>query len=244
MNKAAVKAVLGRSDWFAQLDCEFADDILELGRIRRLNDSLIYSANDVAEGIFALISGQVRMTRVFSSGDPGFLVVASPGAWFGISAAIDGKPYGHDASTIGSTLLFHLSRERMDQAIRGRVDRFAAFARLLSTHYRVAIDTLIAERNRRPKQILANLLTRLAERHGRRRENGVAIDLHLSQEDLAVMIGVGRQTINRLLKTLEQEGVASVNYASLTIHNIDALERIRTKPDCPDDEDQRRLLSL
>jgi hypothetical protein len=34
MNKAALKAVLGRRDWFAQLDSEFADGILELGSIR------------------------------------------------------------------------------------------------------------------------------------------------------------------------------------------------------------------
>jgi CRP/FNR family cyclic AMP-dependent transcriptional regulator len=244
MNKAALKAVLGRSDWFAQLDSEFADDILELGRIRRLNDSLIYSASDVADGIFALISGQVRMTRVLRSGQLAYLVIASPGAWFGISAAIDGKPYGYDASTTGSTVFFHLGRERMNQAIGGRVERFAAFASLLSTHYRAAIDGLITQRYRRPKQILANVLTRLAERHGRRVESGVVIDLHLSQEDLAAMIGVGRQTINRLLKTLEREGVASANYASLTIHNIEALERICTEPGLADDDDQRGLSSL
>src|ERR1700739_1793605 len=227
MNKAPLKAVLGRSDWFAQLDSEFGDDILELGRIRRLNDSLIYSASDVADGIFALISGQVRMTRVLRSGQLAYLVIASPGAWFGISAAIDGKPYGYDASKIGSTVLFHLGRERMNQAIGGRVERFKAIASLLSDHYRVAIDALIAQRKRRPKQIIANVLTRLADRHGRRVENGVLIDLHLSQDDLAAMIGVGRQTINRFLKTLERQDVASVNYTSLTIHDIGALRRIR-----------------
>jgi CRP/FNR family transcriptional regulator, cyclic AMP receptor protein len=121
---------------------------------------------------------------------------------------------------------------------------FAAFPNLLSTHYRAAIDGLITQRYRRPKQILANVLTRLADRHGRRVESGVVIDLHLSQEDLAAMIGVGRQTINRLLKTLEREGVASANYASLTIHNIEALERICTEPGLADDDDQRGLSSL
>src|ERR1700751_6243957 len=146
MNKAALKAVVGRSDWFAQLDSEFANDTLELGGIIRLSDSLIYSASDVADGIFALISGQVRMTRVFRAGRLAYLVIASPGAWFGISAAIDGKPYGYDASTIGSTVFFHLGRERMNQAIGGRVERFAAIASLISDHYRVAIDALIAQR--------------------------------------------------------------------------------------------------
>jgi CRP/FNR family transcriptional regulator, cyclic AMP receptor protein len=226
VNKAALKAVLRRNDWFAGLGGELADGILELGRIRRLNDSLIYSANDVADGLFALISGQVRMTRAFYSGKPAYLVIASPGAWFGVSAAIDGKPYGYDAAAIGSTVIFHLSRERMKRLIGGRVEHYAAFANLVTSHFRVAVDTLIAQRNRRPLQILARELLRLAERHGRHREDGVLIDLRLSQEDLAVVIGVGRQTINRLLKTLEQDGVVTVKYASFTIQSLEALERL------------------
>ncbi len=40
------------------------------------------------------------------------------------------------------------------------------------------------------------------------------------------MVGVGRQTINRLLKKLEEKGIASVNYASITIHRMDALESL------------------
>ncbi|WLB23909.1 helix-turn-helix domain-containing protein [Bradyrhizobium japonicum] len=52
------------------------------------------------------------------------------------------------------------------------------------------------------------------------------IDLRLSQEDLAVMIGVGRQTINRLLRSLEQDGIATTKYASVAIHNLPAIERL------------------
>jgi CRP/FNR family cyclic AMP-dependent transcriptional regulator len=241
VNKATLKAVLGRNDWFAGLGGELADGILELGRIRRLNDSLIYSADDVADGVFAPISGQVRMTRVFNSGQPAYLLIASPGAWFGISAAMDGKPYGHDAAAIGGTVIFHLTRERMKTLIGGRVENYAAFANLLANYFRVAIDTLIAQRNRRPLQILAHELLRLAERHGRRGESGVRIDLRLSQEDLAVMIGVGRQTINRLLKTLEQDGAATLNYASITIQSLEALARIRGGEEWPGVQGRPRL---
>jgi DNA-binding transcriptional regulator LsrR (DeoR family) len=55
--------------------------------------------------------------------------------------------------------------------------------------------------------------------------------MRLSQEDLAVMIGVGRQTINRLLKSLEQDGIVTTSYTSLTIQNLEALERLRTSED-------------
>ncbi|UFZ07867.1 helix-turn-helix domain-containing protein [Bradyrhizobium ontarionense] len=67
---------------------------------------------------------------------------------------------------------------------------------------------------------------RLAERHGRRTKKGLVIDLRLSQEHLAVMIGVGRQTINRLLKSLEQDGMATTKYTSVTIHDLEAIERL------------------
>ena len=42
-----------------------------------------------------------------------------------------------------------------------------------------------------------------------------------------MMIGVGRQTINRLLKVLTQDGIATAKYTSVTIHNLEAMERLR-----------------
>jgi CRP-like cAMP-binding protein len=78
---------------------------------------------------------------------------------------------------------------------------------------------------------LARELLRPADRHGRRTERGVVIELRLSQEDLTVMIGVGRQTINRLLKSLEQDRFVTTNYTSVTIQNVEALERLRASED-------------
>src|SRR5258706_8080326 len=51
------------------------------------------------------------------------------------------------------------------------------------------------------------------------------------ERDLAVMIGVGRQTINRLLKSLEQDGIVTTSYTALTIQNV--WPRISPRPDVP-----------
>lgn len=40
------------------------------------------------------------------------------------------------------------------------------------------------------------------------------------------MISVGRQTINRLLKSLEQDEIATAKYTSVAIHNLEAIERL------------------
>jgi CRP-like cAMP-binding protein len=109
-----------------------------------------------------------------------------------------------------------------------RVIPLASILKTVTTQY------LIIHRNRRPLYLLAHELLRLADRHGKRTKNGVVIEMRLSQEDLAVMIGVGRQTINRLLKSLEQDGIVTTSYTSLTIQNVEALERLRASED-PDE---------
>ena len=226
MGKLDVEGVLARNNWFESLPAELSENILHAGRIRYFENSLIYAADDTADGLFALVSGQVRLMRTSATGQLAFLAIASPGAWFGISGALDGRPHAYDAIAIGDTAVFHLSQEKMTQVIGGRIDHYAAFVRLLCNHYRVAVEYVLALRTHPPLLVLAHELIRMAGRHGQRIENGVRIDLQLSQEDWAAMVGVGRQTINRLLKKLEEKGIASVNYASITIHRMDALENL------------------
>jgi DNA-binding transcriptional regulator LsrR (DeoR family) len=54
------------------------------------------------------------------------------------------------------------------------------------------------------------------------------------------MIGVGRQTINRLLKSLEQDGIVTTSYTSLTIQNAEALQRLEASEDLDEAQLQSR----
>jgi CRP/FNR family transcriptional regulator, cyclic AMP receptor protein len=231
MNKAVLKAVLEENKWFAGLPPSVADSILRLGRVRSLTDAMIYSATDSDDGLIALVSGQVRLTSFSLSGHPSFLLITSPGSWIGVTSALDARPHGYDAYAVGRTVIFHLSQERFNLLLSESPEFYAAFVRMVCDYLRVAMQNLIIHRNRRPLHRLAQELWRLADRHGRRTKKGLVIDLRLSQEDLAVMIGVGRQTINRLLKSLEQDGIATISYASITIHNLEAIERLKSSED-------------
>jgi len=146
-------------------------------------------------------------------------------------SALDGRPYGYDAFAVGKTVLFQLSQERFNSLSAESAEFHAAFVRMVCDYLRVAIQNLIIPRKQRPLHRLAQELWRLAESHGRRTKQGLVIDLRLSQEDLAVMIGVGRQTINRLLKSLEKDGIATTSYTSITIHDLAAIERLRSSDD-------------
>ncbi len=74
---------------------------------------------------------------------------------------------------------------------------------------------------------LAHVLLSLGRRHGVREGSNVRIDLPLSQHDLADMIGASRQTVNRELRKLAEEGLIQVERCKVTILNDERLRNLR-----------------
>ena len=62
-----------------------------------------------------------------------------------------------------------------------------------------------------------------ADQHGRGKQSGIEIDLKLTQEEFADMLGVTRQSLNRELKTLEKQGLISIAYSCITLHDVPQL---------------------
>ena len=57
-----------------------------------------------------------------------------------------------------------------------------------------------------------------------RRADGATVELKLSQQELAEMTGTSRVSVNKQLKSWEEEGLVSTRRGTVTIHNADALD--------------------
>jgi CRP-like cAMP-binding protein len=68
------------------------------------------------------------------------------------------------------------------------------------------------------------LLLMLVDQHGRGSQSGIEIDLKLSQDEFADMLGVTRQSLNRELKNLEKQGLISIAYSRITLVDMPALQ--------------------
>ena len=75
---------------------------------------------------------------------------------------------------------------------------------------------------------LAWFLTRWADQHGHKTEEGQRMVLNLSQEALGEAAGMTRETVNRLFTELQRSGLIRV--AGSTVHMLqpDELRRIAT----------------
>lgn len=229
-----LREVLERNAWFRGLPAALAQGILAEGRLRRFDDQLIYAAGDAPNGLFALISGEVRVVQTTQEGRSALLMIGSPGVWFGETAMIDGEPRSSDATAYGRVELLHISPAAFRRLTADNAAHYAAFARQVCDQYRKAMDFIVTTSSLPLRVRLAQRLVGLARGHGKAVRGGVAIDLRLSQETLADTVGVSRQTLNRALKRMETEGMISVGYGAVTVRDAAALEAVARSLSLPE----------
>lgn len=77
----------------------------------------------------------------------------------------------------------------------------------LLNHIKQAEEFLLIRSHRRIDAMLIRLLAWLAKKFGKEAEAGQLIDLRLTHQDIAEMLGTTRVTITRVLSQLEQQGL-------------------------------------
>lgn len=236
MNVSAQRHILSRSEWFAGLPAPLAEAIFKEARLLRLKDAPVYLTGDPPNGLFAVLSGEVHVAQNSGDGRIAHLHSVGPGGWFGESSMLDGEPRFSDADAIGDTRLLRIGRDAFQRLTKENPAFYPAFTRLLCAHYRVAISHIVSSATLPVMTRLAQRLLHFARLEGRSRPGSRAIEFRLSQENLASTVGVSRQTLNGLLKTLEADGLIEIGYARVTLKRPAAIEKLA--------REERPVLSL
>jgi CRP-like cAMP-binding protein len=224
METRALLTVLQQDPWFAGLDPGLQRDIVRFGQTRRFRNSLIYATGDQPNGLFAVLSGEVRVSYCANDGRLALLLVARPGSWIGETSMFDGRPRYSDALAWGDVRALEISPPRLAEIVGGRSDRYAAFVHLLCNHHRMAMDFIAGLAVLPARSRIAQRLIDLAR--SRRLARGKTVALNLSQDDLASAVGVSRQTVNAALRLWKRDGIVSLSYGKIMIEDWMTLLRI------------------
>lgn len=231
MEIAAASRILGSDAWLGALPRDTRAALMGAARIRTVdNGAAVYRAGDPGDGLHAVLKGEIRLIGHTEAGRRLVYLILRPGDWFGEMSVLDGKPRLHDAIAFGPSVVLHVDSNRVDLIAAAHPGFDRAIGALTCQHQRAALafveQTLTASTEAR----LAFILTEMAGRHGRPVGNGVEIDLRLSQEDLAALVGISRQSLAALLGRLRRERVIETRYARLVVLDLEALQQKCGRP--------------
>jgi CRP-like cAMP-binding protein len=70
---------------------------------------------------------------------------------------------------------------------------------------------------------LARLLSELTDTYGRAADDGIHVELPLSQQELAGLVGASRESVARAFKTLRDSHLVSTAARTVIVHDVGAL---------------------
>lgn len=227
LDDAEKARLLRRSFIFRDLDEQMLGRLARLSQTHRVSaGSLLFQQGDEGDALYGVAEGLVR---IWVSGDGGkelTLALLEPGDVFGEVALLDGLTRSASADVVEDCLLVVVRREAFLPLLAAESGLARHVIELLCERLRESTDraTEFAFLGLPPR--LARKLQALAIAHGHEEKGGVRITLKLSQGDLAQMLGVTREAVNKQLKAWTQEGLVHQEQGHVVITDRKRLARI------------------
>jgi CRP/FNR family cyclic AMP-dependent transcriptional regulator len=194
---------------------------------RYAKNQKIYSQGDVADQVFFIETGKVKITVLSEHGKEAVIGIFAEGQFFGEGCLDGAAPRGATSQAMEECRIISIARAEM-LAILADEPKFSAFfiSYLLSRNRRIEddlVDQLFNSSERRLARLLL-LLANFGEDSGAR-----PIPITLNQETLAEMIGTTRSRVSFFMNKFRKQGFIDYN-GKIEVHRslLDAV--LREKP--------------
>jgi CRP/FNR family transcriptional regulator, cyclic AMP receptor protein len=192
-----------------------------------LHGELVLPYQAPCKEIHIVLAGALEAGWVSASGARVIGEYIQPDTVINIIPALDQKGSLCDMYAHGTTQIFHIPREAMLDVFERHPALMRGFFELICSRNRELNDRFRFSRLADFRARVAERLLNLAERYGNPVAAGVQIGLKLSQDDLAALLGVSRQSINKELRAFADHAWIEIRYGQITILDSAALLMVR-----------------
>src|SRR6266704_5274117 len=217
---------LKQVDIFAGLSDEEIGQLSSVAKRRTFRSGeVIFHREDPGQVLYVIKEGEVKISLISPDGQEISLVVFGKGECFGEVAMLDGLPRSADAIAMEKVECYTLQRSDFHKAIMKNPKIAIQVMEVLSKRLRstdqMVEDLIFLDVYGR----VAKKLLELADTHGSKVGNGIRIDVRLTQQDLASMVGASRESVNKVMGYFTDKDFISTDKHRITLHRIVELKR-------------------
>lgn len=192
--------------WLEGIDPKASKAMIKRARLVVLPPEMqLYTQGDRVNGIYIVLEGIVK-EAAFAEGCLRFIRLSGPGDVLGIGELFSEPVQTMSAFALRQTRLAYLEQSALQKIFAEHPSILLWLMQKLSARLwglRTAlVETVYVESATR----LTQKLIEVAERFGERTSQGVMIDLKLSRDEWAALVGIAPETVSRVLHDLERRG--------------------------------------
>lgn len=168
-------------------------------------------------GLYCVFSGKVKLYKTGVDGKPQILRIAGPGGVLGYRALCAEESYHATAEMLQGGEVCFLDRHVFFKLIEQNPSLGKKVISKLAQELRRAEELATSLAQRSARERMAELILTLQENYGRPNGEGIEIELELSREEMAGMVGMAQETAIRLLSEFKGDGLIRLKDRKITV---------------------------
>jgi len=209
LKKVPMISELSASDW------EWLQPRVTLWEIRRR--TIVYLPSDWSESVFFINGGRIKVSRVTRDGREVTLRYLGPEDMFGEQCLFRGGARNEMAETTETSLVTEVPRKDFEALVERRPQ---LSRQLLTLMIQTRVDIEERVQNLLFTDVrgkLAGLLLQLADQHGVDEGEARLIQLRITHQEMANLIGATRETVSLTLSEFKRQGLITSDHHFLVL---------------------------
>jgi CRP/FNR family cyclic AMP-dependent transcriptional regulator len=187
-------------------------------------NQVIFLEEETGNYMYLVLSGKVKVAKSSASGKETLLAIHRAGDFFGEMSLLDGKTSPATVSAFEDCKIISVSAADFHKYLLHNEKVLLQIINVLCARLRQVWQTQSMSSSAADARIRMGI-HQLAQKHGIRDAHGTIIDLKITHQELAEMVGTSRETVTRVLAHLKQKGIIEINQRRITLLDSDALLR-------------------
>lgn len=178
---------------------------------------ILFMENEPGEAVFFVKKGRIKVTKQTEDGREHILHFINPGEVFAEVVMFEGGTYPATAEVVEDCTVGMIRNVDMDRIINENPGIALGLLKIMARRLRVSQQQLIEMALLDTSRRAASMLLFLAGEQGIQTGEGIEIDISLTNQDLANLIGTSRETANRIINDFKRQKAIEVNKGRVTI---------------------------
>ncbi len=228
MNRNEIGQALEEAEVFGNLSRDVLDELAKFFSGQQVaRGEYLFFEGDESERIYLCPKGRIKVVRHSPEGKEVLIEVVPEGRPFALLAGVERYPLSASAVAMEDSTLLSIGRERFLSLFNTSPELSMSVIHDLATRLRDARDRIRSLALDRVDQRIARIILVMVDSLGKRSGGRIILDVALTRQDIASMVGTTVESAIRTMSRFQKEGVLRTEHGGrIEILDIEGLKNI------------------
>jgi CRP-like cAMP-binding protein len=177
-------------------------------------------------GLYCINSGKIKLTKTSSEGKDSIIRIVSPGEVLGHRSLFSNDNYRATATALEDSDICFIDKKFIQKLIEQNPSISLELIGQLTKAMGMVEDKVANFYQKNVRERLASLLLEFKDKYGVEEDGRIRLDIKLTREEMASIVGVATETLIRFMSEFKDEGAISQKGKTMFVESEEKLKEL------------------